>query len=244
MMLGRSLPVHRAASRCLRRSSCPPHIAASTPPPQASVSVQMYNFTGMKIPPRFGLWKAFRSIWCSYLGFQTPDSHPRSLGKLLVWGLHHIITAHIESALFQKRRFTITAFIFSSSFKAMSNGPLLRSSPLCSAQGKNLKRADAATGPARGLPPLAGQRQHAARPHCCGVKICRFLITGCAVDLNHYFLPRALASRPREPYQISCPVALPGWLRAWTRDDHLSSFVSERASKTMARKSAQALSPS
>ena len=170
--------MHRAASRRLRRGSCPPHIAASTPPPQAFVPEQMYNFT--KIPPRFGLWKAFRSIWCSYLGFQTPDSHPRSLGKLLVWGLHHIITAHIESALFQKRRFTITAFICSLSFKAMSNGPLLRSSPLCSAQGTNLKRADAASGPGCGLPRLASQRQHAARPECCGRVICGMSIAGAA----------------------------------------------------------------
>ena len=69
---------------------------------------------------------------------------------------------------------------------SMSDGPLLRSSPLCSAQGTNLKRADAASGPGCGLPRLASQRQHAARPECCGRVICGMSIAGCTVHVNHH----------------------------------------------------------
>ena len=63
---------------------------------------------------------------------------------------------------------------------------LLRSSPLCAARCENLKRAYAATGLARGLPPLACQRKRAARPDCCGATICGFSLAGSTVPLNHY----------------------------------------------------------
>ena len=70
---------------------------------------------------------------------------------------------------------------------SMSTVPLLRSSPLCAAWGENQKRADAASGPGCGLPPLASQRQHAARPECSSRVICGFSIAGCTVDLNHHY---------------------------------------------------------
>jgi hypothetical protein len=62
----------------------------------------------------------------------------------------------------------------------------LAPSPPFAARFKNLKRTEAEAGPARGLPPLAGERQRADRPDFCSATIYGFFIAGCTVDPNHH----------------------------------------------------------
>ena len=170
-----------------------------------------------------------RATPLSPLSYAPNETRYLSIDQFIIPSIHkeknqRTVTVDIDGA---KRRWT-----------ACPPVARLAPSPPFAARFKNLKRTEAEAGPARGLPPLAGERQRADRPDFCGATICGFFIAGCTVDPNHHCsAKRALASRPREPYQIGCPVALPGRLRAWTRAWHSSSSVSAHASTMMARRS-------